>query len=81
MNVDAVATAVDELAAIIRADGGDLVLVKADDAMDLVEVRLDLEGVSCLDCILPPDQLRQVLQEGIARRVPSEFELVVHDPR
>lgn len=81
MNVDAVSTAVEELAAIIRADGGDLVLVKADDAMDLVEVRLDLEGVSCLDCILPPDQLRQVLEEGIARRVPSEFELVVHDPR
>jgi Fe-S cluster biogenesis protein NfuA len=81
VNVDAVSTAVEELAAIIRADGGDLVLVKADDAMDLVEVRLDLEGVSCLDCILPPDQLRQVLEEGIARRVPSEFELVVHDPR
>jgi Fe-S cluster biogenesis protein NfuA len=81
VNVDADSTAVEELAAIIRADGGDLVLVKADDAMDLVEVRLDLEGVSCLDCILPPDQLRQVLEEGIARRVPSEFELVVHDPR
>lgn len=75
------ASAVDELAAIIRADGGDLVLVTADAAMDRIEVRLDLEGVSCLDCILPPDQLRQVLQDGIARRVPSEFELVVHDPR
>ena len=81
MNAADVATAVEELAAIIRADGGDLVLEKADEAMDLVEVRLDLEGVSCLDCILPPEQLRQVLQEGIARRVPSEFELVVHDPR
>jgi len=81
VNVEAVATAVDELATIIRADGGDLVLVKADDALDLIEVRLDLDGVSCLDCILPPAQLRQVLEEGIARRVPSEFELVVHDPR
>jgi Fe-S cluster biogenesis protein NfuA len=81
VDVGAVASAVDELAAIIRADGGDLVLVTADAAMDRIEVRLDLEGVSCLDCILPPDQLRQVLQDGIARRVPSEFELVVHDPR
>ncbi|MCU1374547.1 MAG: hypothetical protein JWO68_1833 [Actinomycetia bacterium] len=81
MDVGAVATAVDELAAIIRADGGDLVLVTADAALDRIEVRLDLDGVSCLDCILPPDQLRQVLQDGIARRVPSEFELVVHDPR
>ncbi len=81
MNRDDVAAAVDELAAVIRADGGDLVLVDADVARDRVEVRLDLDGVSCLDCVLPPDQLRQVLQEGIARRVPSEFELVVHDPR
>ena len=81
MNPSDVAAAVEELADIIRADGGDLVLVEADPATDRVEVRLDLEGVSCLDCILPPEQLRQVLQEGIARRVPSEFELVVHDPR
>lgn len=81
MNRDDVAAAVDELAAVIRADGGDLVLVDADVARDRVEVRLDLDGVSCLDCVLPPDQLRQVLQEGIARRVPSEFELIVHDPR
>lgn len=81
MNPSDVAAAVEELAAVIRADGGDLVLVAADPAIDRVEVRLDLEGVSCLDCILPPDQLRQVIEEGIARRVPSEFELVVHDPR
>jgi Fe-S cluster biogenesis protein NfuA len=81
MDVAAVATAVGELAAVIQADGGDLVLVKADAALDRIEVRLDLDGVSCLDCILPPDQLRRVLEDGIARRVPSEFELVVHDPR
>lgn len=81
MNPTEVAAAVEELADVIRADGGDLVLVAADPATDRVEVRLDLEGVSCLDCILPPEQLRRVLEDGIARRVPSEFELVVHDPR
>jgi Fe-S cluster biogenesis protein NfuA len=76
-----VAAAVDELAQIIRADGGDLVLVDADAARDRIEVRLDLDGVSCLDCILPPAELRRVLEDGIARRVRAEFELVVHDPR
>lgn len=81
MNPADVAAAVEELAVMLRADGGDLVLEKAEPGLDRVEVRLDLDGVSCLDCILPPDQLRQVLQDGIARRVPSEFELVVHDPR
>ena len=81
MNVADVAAAVDELAALLRADGGDLVLVEADPRLDRVEVRLELEGVECLDCILPPAQLRQTIEQGIARRVPSEFELVVHDPR
>jgi Fe-S cluster biogenesis protein NfuA len=81
VNAADVAAAVDELAALLRADGGDLVLVDADAARDRIEVRLDLEGVSCLDCILPPAELRQVLEDGIARRVRSEFELVVHDPR
>ena len=81
MNPAEVAAAVEELASVIRADGGDLVLEGADPATDRVEVRLDLDGVSCLDCILPPDQLRRTLEDGIARRVPGEFELVLHDPR
>ena len=81
MNPADVAAAVDELAALLRVDGGDLLLIAADPALDRVEVRLDLDGVSCLDCILPPEQLRAALQESIGRRVRSEFELVVHDPR
>jgi len=81
VNVDAVASAVDELGSLLRADGGDLVLVTADPAIERIEVRVDLDGVSCLDCILPPEELRRTIRDGIARRVPTEFELVVDDPR
>lgn len=81
MNVDDVAAAVEELGSLLRADGGDLVLVSADPAADRVEVRVELDDVSCADCILPPDQLRKVIEDGIGRRVRGEFELIVRDPR
>ena len=81
MNVEDVAAAVDELGSLLRADGGNLVLISADPAIDRVEVRVDLDAVSCADCILPPALLRKVIEDGISRRVRGEFELVVHDPR
>jgi hypothetical protein len=81
VNVDDVAAAVDELGSLLRADGGNLVLVSADPAIDRVEVQVELDDVSCADCILPPDELRKVIADGIGRRVRGEFELVVRDPR
>ena len=78
---DAVAAAVDEVRRIIRADGGDLVLVTADPATLRISLRLELDGVSCAECVLPPDQLRDTITAAIGRRVRGEFELVVADPR
>ena len=46
---DAVAEAVDEVGRIIRADGGDLVLVAADPVTLRISLALDLSGVSFLD--------------------------------
>ena len=81
MKVEDVAAAVDELGSLLRADGGNLVLVAADPAIDRVEVRVELDDVSCADCILPPAQLRRTIEDAIGRRVRGEFELVVSDPR
>jgi Fe-S cluster biogenesis protein NfuA len=76
-----VARAVHEEGQMLRADGGDLVLVDVDAAAARVHLRLDLAGVSCLDCILPPDFLRQVIDDCLRRRIPGEFELRLDDPR
>lgn len=78
---DAVAEAVDEVGRIIRADGGDLVLVAADPATLRISLRLELDDVRCAECVLPPDQLRETIARAIGRRVPGEFELVLEDPR
>jgi hypothetical protein len=31
--------------------------------------------------VLPADLLRQMISDALSRRVPGEFELVLHDPR
>jgi Fe-S cluster biogenesis protein NfuA len=76
-----VEAAVAEIARVLRADGGDLVLVDVDDGTARVRVRVVLDDASCADCVLPPDQLRATLAASLRRRVPEELELVVDDPR
>jgi hypothetical protein len=78
---DAIASAVAELSRMLRADGGDLVLVSADSKIDRITLQLVLDDVSCEECVLPPDQLFETVQQSLARRVPGEFELVIDDPR
>ena len=81
MDVAGVSAAVEEMAQVLRADGGDLVLVAADPATDRIEVRVELEGVECLDCVMPTTALHDVISASIARRSRGEFELVLVDPR
>lgn len=81
MNEVAVAEAVEELAGMMRADGAELSLVTADPKTARIEVSLDLDGVDCLECVLAPDFLEQMLTESLRKSVRGEFELVLHDPR
>jgi hypothetical protein len=78
---DRVAAAVDELADFLRADGADLVLRDANPKTARVHLSLVLDDVSCADCILPPDDLRDTIAAALARRITDEFELVLDDPR
>jgi hypothetical protein len=81
MDPQAVAEAVDEVDQVMRADGAALTLVAADPKTARIDVSLDLSQVCCLDCILPPAMLHEVLESAIQRRLHSEFEVRVADPR
>lgn len=81
MDVDAVAAAVDEVGRTLRADGADLRLVEADPKTLRIRLALDVADAECAECVLPPDQLRLVLEDALARRLLGEFELLVDDPR
>jgi hypothetical protein len=77
----AVAAAVDDIAGFLRADGADLLVRDADPRTDRIHLALVVEGVTCAECVLPPDDLRATIADALQRRVPGEFELIVDDPR
>jgi Fe-S cluster biogenesis protein NfuA len=83
MSIDTldVAAGIDELRALLRADGADLELVGLDAGRRHVRVRLDLSGVDCLECVIPPDLLEDLVRDGLRRRVAADLEVVVDDPR
>jgi Fe-S cluster biogenesis protein NfuA len=78
---DEVDVAVEEMAGLLRADGADLQLVDANAKTARIEVALDLSGVECLDCVLAPEFLEQMITDTLARHVRGEFELILRDPR
>jgi len=81
VNVADVAAAVEEMGAILRLDGADLHMVEADPKRDRIEVALDMTGVECEECVMPPEMLEQMINDAVAKRVRGEFELVFRDPR
>jgi hypothetical protein len=81
VDTEAVADVVGDLRRMLQADGADLSLVGADARTDRIELALDVSDAGCAECVLPPDQLRDVIAASLQRRVPGEFELIVHDPR
>ena len=83
MTIDraSVASAVDDVAGFLRADGGDLVLVDADPRTARIRLAVVLDGVTCEDCVLPPEMLRETIAHALGDRVAGEFELVLDDPR
>jgi hypothetical protein len=76
-----VTSAVEELAIAFRADGADLAIVEVNPRSDRIHLRLQLDGVHCAECIVPPDMLYKSLLTTLTRQIPGEFELIIDDPR
>jgi hypothetical protein len=81
MDVESVTAALDELAGFLRADGADLLVREANPKTARIHLTLVLERVTCADCVLPSDELRDTIADALQRRVGGEFELVLDDPR
>jgi hypothetical protein len=81
MDPAVVVAAVDELAGFLRADGADLLVREADPRTARVHLALVLDDVTCADCVLAPDELRETIADALQRRIAGEFELVLDDPR
>jgi len=78
----AIATAVAEVQMLVQGDGArfDWVPGPADDKV--VRLRLDLTEVGCLDCVLPPEMLVDIVQTSIRRSADDEsISVEIDDPR
>ena len=73
--------AVDEAGILLRADGADLLLADWDAAEGRVRVTVDISGSNCVECIIPPDLLADMIGDAINRATPSRVEVLVDDPR
>jgi len=73
-------TVLEELRPLVRADGGDLELRAVDEAARRVTMRLNLEGVSCPECVMPPDFLYDIVA-GAMRDKLDGLSVVLEDPR
>ncbi len=71
--------ALDEVRALVQADGGDMQLVGL--GADTVQLRLVLEGASCEECVMPRDFLEQIALDVLKRAVPAVGAVSIDDPR
>jgi hypothetical protein len=75
----AVRDGIEEVQALVRADGGDMLLTSIDGS--IVNLELVLEGASCVECVMPRDILEQIALDVVQRREPAVSVLHIDDPR
>jgi hypothetical protein len=77
---DEAAALVEEMRPLVRADGADFKLAAVSDD-GWIDIHLLLDGVSCLECVLPPDLLSEMVSDSTRRSMPSCPGARLHDPR
>ena len=81
MNETDIAAALEDVRALVQADGGDLVLAGADAASGVVQLSLVLDGVECRECVMPREFLEPIALDMIGAKVPAVTGVSIEDPR
>ena len=71
----------DELARMLSEDGAALTVVDIDAERPWVEVNVELDDLECVDCVLPPDQLRATIAAALYRDTGAAVAVLLHDAR
>ena len=75
-----IAAAVDDVRALVAADGGDVVLDGVDDD-GTVRLTLVLADAHCAECVMPRPFLERVALDVVRRRAPDVAGVAIADPR
>ncbi|HZP30349.1 MAG TPA: NifU family protein [Acidimicrobiia bacterium] len=76
---DALAPAIEEIRSLVQIDGGDMLLTSVDGGH--VNLRLVVEGASCVECVMPREFLEQIALDMLRSKVPEVAAVTVDDPR
>ena len=71
----------DELRAILNADGGDIELDRFDEEALTVRLRLVLESAECKECVMPAPILEEIALASFQRAGAPVDRVVIDDPR
>jgi hypothetical protein len=74
----AIVTAVEKL---VKPDGAGFELVGVDPAARSVSLRLVLDGVDCIECVLPRGYLEELSLSLLREELPEVERVVIEDPR
>jgi Fe-S cluster biogenesis protein NfuA len=75
-----VETVLEELRPLVQGDGADLELASVDEAAREVTLRLSLDGVECVECVMPHDFLFDIVAGAMQEQVHG-VRVVLEDPR
>jgi hypothetical protein len=80
---EAINAGVEAARSVVRGDGADLILVKADEKRGRIDLRLDVTNLNCDDgtCLLPGRMLEGMIAAKLQEHLDGEFELRLEDPR
>ena len=74
-----IAPTLEEARQLVQADGGDMELVSTDDST--VNLKLILEGASCVECVMPKMFLEQIVLDMLMRAGHGVSAVAIFDPR
>jgi hypothetical protein len=72
---------IEEMRAILGADGGDIVLDAFDPDTLTVRLRLVLDSAECRECVMPAPLLQDIALAGFQRVGAPVERVVIDDPR
>lgn len=79
----AIDAGVEAARSVVRGDGADLILVKADEKRGRIDLRLDVTNLNCDDgtCLLPGRLLEGMIVAKLQDHIEGEFDIHLEDPR
>lgn len=81
MTKDDAAMALIQVLDLVAPDGATLELLSVDEKARSIELRLGLDDVECLECVLPRDYLERLALSMVQATLPEVRRVAIIDPR